>query len=236
MSPVMHIFKKSLAQKKFIIIDACQSGSKIGRSSSFVMSRSFQEEMCSNSEGLAILTSCKNGQASYEYPEKNHGVFSYYLLEGLKGEADTDKDCIITVPDANNYVSKKMREWSLNTGNEQNPYFSYEVVGDFIFVRIPKLTVDKNLTVTIKPLKFSERVNQIIEDLALMSFFEVLDSTHLLDELREYFGRSDGVISRINELDELRDTIAHNRIISSFDYNSLKTLHGEILGCLDKKN
>lgn len=49
-----------------------------------------------------------------------------------------------------------------------------------------------------------------------------------------YFVRQDGVISRISELDDIRDTIAHNRIISSFDYNSLKTLHGEIFGCIEK--
>jgi hypothetical protein len=51
---------------------------------------------------------------------------------------------------------------------------------------------------------------------------------------KEYFGRPDGVISRINELDDIRDTIAHNRIISSFDYESLKTLHRQILGCIEE--
>jgi hypothetical protein len=51
---------------------------------------------------------------------------------------------------------------------------------------------------------------------------------------QEYFGRPDGVISRINELDDIRDTIAHNRIISSFDYESLKILHKQILGCIEK--
>lgn len=50
---------------------------------------------------------------------------------------------------------------------------------------------------------------------------------------RKYFGRRESVISRINELDDIRDTIAHNRIISEFDYNSLKTLYGQIIGCLE---
>lgn len=51
---------------------------------------------------------------------------------------------------------------------------------------------------------------------------------------KEYFGRPDGVISRINELDDIRDTIAHNRIISNFDFESLKTLCRQILGCLEE--
>ena len=50
---------------------------------------------------------------------------------------------------------------------------------------------------------------------------------------RKYFGRPEGVISRINELDEIRDTIAHNRIISDFDYESLKSLNSLILRCIE---
>lgn len=52
---------------------------------------------------------------------------------------------------------------------------------------------------------------------------------------RSYFGRPDGVISRINELDDIRDTIAHNRILSSFDFGSFKTLYAQITGCIEKK-
>jgi hypothetical protein len=49
---------------------------------------------------------------------------------------------------------------------------------------------------------------------------------------RTYFGRPNGVISRINEVDEIRDTIAHNRILSDFDYKSFITLYNEIMGCI----
>ena len=94
------------------------------------MSRSFEEEMFSNSEGLAILSSCKMGQLSYEYEEKSHGVFSYYLLEGLMGEADTDKDRVITVPDTNKYIAKKMHEWCIENGFQQDPTLQYDVSGD----------------------------------------------------------------------------------------------------------
>lgn len=53
---------------------------------------------------------------------------------------------------------------------------------------------------------------------------------------KPYFGRPDGVISRINELDDIRDTIAHNRVLSAFDYNSFKTLYAQIIGCIEKKS
>ena len=51
---------------------------------------------------------------------------------------------------------------------------------------------------------------------------------------KTYFGRQTGVISRLNELDDIRDTIAHNRIISTFDFSSLKTLYDQIMGCIER--
>jgi hypothetical protein len=52
---------------------------------------------------------------------------------------------------------------------------------------------------------------------------------------KKYFRRQDGVISRINELDDIRDTIAHNRMLSDFDYDCFKTLYGQILNCIEPK-
>ena len=43
-------------------------------------------------------------------PDLGHGVFTYYLLDGLKGKADLDADGIITVDEAYTYVSKKVPE------------------------------------------------------------------------------------------------------------------------------
>lgn len=53
---------------------------------------------------------------------------------------------------------------------------------------------------------------------------------------KRYFGRPNGVISRINELDDIRNTIAHNRMLSEFDYDCFKTLYGQILSCIETKN
>jgi len=52
---------------------------------------------------------------------------------------------------------------------------------------------------------------------------------------QKHFGRPEGIISRLCELDSIRDTIAHNRVISSFDFESLKALHREISRCIEEK-
>jgi hypothetical protein len=52
---------------------------------------------------------------------------------------------------------------------------------------------------------------------------------------QKHFGRPEGIISRLTELDSIRDTIAHNRIISSFDFESFKHLYEQILRCMEEK-
>jgi len=186
---VKETLNKSLARKKFIVVDACHSGSTIGRSPSVSMTRSFHKEMFSEAEGFAVLSSCKIGQLSYDYPEKNHGVFSYYLLEGLKGLADSDGDYIITVPDANNYVSRKLHEWSLAKDVQQNPTFDYKVSGDFIFVRIPiqgNIELNSKSDVTVGIPKSDDEIIKILEELSFMSDEEVRSQTQLFDKLRAY--------------------------------------------------
>jgi uncharacterized caspase-like protein len=39
------------------------------------------------SKGFYALLSCDQGQQSWEFPDLGHGVFSYYLMRGLRGEA-----------------------------------------------------------------------------------------------------------------------------------------------------
>jgi uncharacterized caspase-like protein len=48
-------------------------------------------------KGRIILTASGANEVSGEDDKLKHGVFTYFLLEGLRGEADTDKDGMITV-------------------------------------------------------------------------------------------------------------------------------------------
>ena len=52
-----------------------------------------------------ILTASGGNQLSHELDEFKHGAFTYYLLEAMKGNGDNDKDGIVTVNEAYQYVS-----------------------------------------------------------------------------------------------------------------------------------
>lgn len=74
-------------------------------------------------------------------------------------------------------------------------------------------------------------------ELIYYSTFENLKKIILQNEnwsqlFQKNFGRQDGIISRLTELDSIRNTIAHNRLLSDFDYRSFIMLYEQIMSCL----
>jgi len=80
--------------------------------------------------------SSKINEASYEWKEKNQSVFTYYLVEGMRGNADYDNDGIISITDINQYVSANVKAWSFKVGIQQTPTLQYWVSGDIIYIQL----------------------------------------------------------------------------------------------------
>jgi uncharacterized caspase-like protein len=107
---VKEAFKKCRAKIKFCIADACFSGGIKSRSSYKGLNQSKLE--------LIIFMSCKANETSLEYPKVQQGVFSYFLIEGLKGYADFNKDKQITIKELYTYVNIKVTK---KTQKRQTP-------------------------------------------------------------------------------------------------------------------
>jgi len=181
---------RSLASKKFIIIDACHAGLRIGRDLPSSMTESFQEAMLAHAEGMVILSSCRMGEISNDWPEMNHGVFSYYLLDGLRGSADYDDDQIITVSDINRFVYTSVREWADRNETEQNPTMQYEVSGEFILVKVPteEITDIDSQPVGVDEIFVSEPydvsdIDDIFNELKFMSSEDIINDKQLISTL-----------------------------------------------------
>ena len=80
-------------------------------------------------KGKIILTASGANEVSAEKPNLKHGVFTYFLLEGLKGKADTDQDGLITVDEAYRYVSEHVPD---ATDQQQHPVKKGAVEGQLI--------------------------------------------------------------------------------------------------------
>jgi hypothetical protein len=112
------------------------------------MSEAFARMLFTESEGWAVLSACKANEHSYDLDEQKHGVFTYYLLEGLKGPADANNDGFITVPEASEYASLHVRQWAHQKGLQQSPTLQYNVHGGIVLLKTPpkkgiKLTIDR---------------------------------------------------------------------------------------------
>ncbi|MEL7243437.1 MAG: caspase family protein [Cyanobacteria bacterium J06573_2] len=82
------------ARQKLIILDACHSGgfkdySKLP--SSLVKDLQQAAHTQKHEKGFYALLSCDQNQKSWEFEDLGHGVFTYYLIQGLQGKAANNK-------------------------------------------------------------------------------------------------------------------------------------------------
>jgi len=86
------------------------------------------------SNKIVVLAAAKSNQLSNYYKEEGHGLFTYYLLKGMVGEADANADRKIQIKELTKYVEDEVgaasrRFFGLN--RQQNP------------VALPKPLADK---------------------------------------------------------------------------------------------
>ena len=68
-----------------------------------------------------VLSAASGLQISGAIKEKEHGLFTYFVLRGLSGDADINKDKVIRLKELSKYVSKNVREQAALNGREQLP-------------------------------------------------------------------------------------------------------------------
>lgn len=113
-------FHLSGASTKLCIADACLSGSMTQREDSQRNLAKTLVNPVSDSSNVAMLLASRSMQNAIEAGRLAGGVFTYYLLKGLTGEADRDANRIVTIRELHQYVATKVRR---ATGGRQTPVF-----------------------------------------------------------------------------------------------------------------
>lgn len=122
--------RESGARRLVLILDACHTGVEIGRD---LADPRFIHNVYELAEGFAMIAASTSQQKAQEWGEKEHGVFTYYLLEGLGGGADHAGKGFVTVEDLGNYVLDGLRRWNVEHGGLlQEPTARIEGLGDMI--------------------------------------------------------------------------------------------------------
>jgi phosphate transport system substrate-binding protein len=124
---VVRMLAATGARRRVLWIDACRD--QPGRT---ISTRTFAT--LANSEGTRILFSTKAGKVSYENSELQQGVFSHFLVRGLKGEA-AGQDGLVTFRDLADFVTTNVQLYGLKRGQLQIPYEAGEASGDFLIAK-----------------------------------------------------------------------------------------------------
>jgi len=120
------------AKKVIVLADACHSG---GIGQSFDIARRANRGIKKNpitagfqnlsliGDGVCVISASEENQFSQEGRNwgGGHGVFTYSVLEGLKGLADYNKDSFVTLGELIPYLSETVRR---ETQNAQSPTVS----------------------------------------------------------------------------------------------------------------
>ncbi|MEN6621632.1 MAG: caspase family protein [Smithella sp.] len=101
------------AQKKLIILDTCNAG-KGGKEIQIALlqqTRGLNEatavKLLQRTIGSAVFSASSDTQQALE-GYKGHGLFTYVLMEGLRGKADLKKDGFITIYGLADYVGEQV--------------------------------------------------------------------------------------------------------------------------------
>ena len=119
---IQQLFDRSKAKHKICFADACHSGTMLAsKAPSRRTIANYYSAFGDTYGGTALLLSSKGDEFSLEDLGLRQGIFSHFLIKGLKGEADKDHNGIVTVTELYHFVHKSVTRY---TNYVQNPTLS----------------------------------------------------------------------------------------------------------------
>lgn len=170
---VQKLLNETGARRKVVFIDACRNVPGSRDASAARTMSDFQA-----AEGMAMLLATKPGAYSYEDPELSHGVFTYFLLEALRGKA-AGKDGYVTFHDVSQYVEHSVLSYSLKKDLAQKPLATLrDVGGDFLLATAaPPKPEDIKANIAASQITSDATLMRAVQD--KRSFFVDLNETTL---------------------------------------------------------
>jgi len=112
------------AKEVIVVLDSCFSGAG-GRSVIAKGSRPLVIKLKSNvvlPKNMTVLSASSGDQTSSTYDEKGHGLFTYFLLKGIKNEDVTRSDGSLKIDDLYYYIKPQVERIARKQyNNEQTP-------------------------------------------------------------------------------------------------------------------
>lgn len=112
------------AKKSLVLLDTCSSGAFASDKGQRGMTEKTAIDRLANATGQAVIAACSDNQFAME-GYNGHGLFTYVLLDAMKGGADRNNDGFISMQELSSYIggeviSRSEEKW----GYAQVPYSS----------------------------------------------------------------------------------------------------------------
>ena len=110
------------AKSVTVFLDACFTGANRESEMLLANARPLMIEVESPiAKGITVFSATGQKEISSAWPEKKHGLFSYYLMKGMQGEADMNNDKKLTIKELGDYINEKVSEQAGYLDREQTP-------------------------------------------------------------------------------------------------------------------
>lgn len=129
LSETQRLWSAVTSKRKIFIADSCNSGG-------FTDLRGdvdgFEKGM---GEGTIVMTASSRGQKAIEDSKLKHGLFTYFLLKGLAGQADEDGDKRISISEMKKFLDKEVPNKARELGAAQTPVIKIETSGEIYLTK-----------------------------------------------------------------------------------------------------
>ncbi|RCG31146.1 hypothetical protein DQ384_10385 [Sphaerisporangium album] len=175
------------------LLDCCHSGGAVsGTSSAILRIRSLNNADVSQvvqrmDPSIAVIAACAEDQRAWEVSNLGHGVFTYYLLSALLGDA-ADHTGSVTAHSIYDVIS---REMDSRDGHEQVPIFGGRIQG--------RMVLGQRLTPSLSPPRPEEEYARYERE--AQSFLDGYNSFKAQFNLESW--RTDGYFSACRKLEDI---------------------------------
>ena len=110
------------ARSVTVFLDACFSGAN--RENEILLAGArpvFLDVNTAVAANVTLFSAASGNQISSSWAEKQHGIFSYWLMKGMQGSADANRDKILTVEELGGFIRNNVSKTAGKLDREQTP-------------------------------------------------------------------------------------------------------------------
>jgi hypothetical protein len=166
-----------------VFLDACHSGG-VGepKDAAFQIKSGLSEvayARLTQGRGRAVIASCRPDEVSWELEGMRNGLFSHYMLEGLRGAA-AGAGGVVRILNLFDYVSQKVPQHK-----EQHPLFKGQLETSFPIIVVKTAPSDRNLPAAMPGQPVALRAMDVDPNrVDATTLRNRIHSTYSIDELK----------------------------------------------------